>query len=556
VEQKLHLYSLVRLIKIFYSVYFLTNVKWVLIPSDELCVIVNLIKTATMKSSRQSFVWLLTGTILMLFSNGRWIIPFSTWLYPVFFLRFMRMQKPARGFIFLVLASAIVNVIIWWRMIPAPISTYFIITGLIMQIFTFSFLADRLLATRLKGILPTLVFPVIWCSFDYLSSLDPGKASWTSLAYTQAGNLPLLQFTSITGIWGISFLITWFASVINWAWAQNFEWNKIRNGAITFTGVAGTIFLFGTLRINLFTSPSQTIRTASIVQARNINADLKTCKWTDAKGLNQYSDEVEDNLLEKTQQAAHAGAKMVLWQECAGAIPNHEEKEFIKRATAIAAQEKIYLLMTLWSVPADFPKHLVENKMVIIDQRGQIQSTYIKNNPVPTAEPIVKGTTPIPILETPYGKIAAAICYDGDFPNFIRNAGKNKTEIMFLPANDWKELDPIHTHMAITRAIENGFSLVRPSGPGLSVATDNRGKIISSMDFYTTDEQIMYADVPIQNTYTIYAQVGDLFAWLCIAGFILMSGWVIFQKYLIRENSLHKKDTNRTMESRLADAEY
>jgi apolipoprotein N-acyltransferase len=98
--------------------------------------------------------------------------------------------------------------------------------------------------------------------------------------------------------------------------------------------------------------------------------------------------------LKKHKQAARAGAKMVLWQECAGTIPNHEEKEFIKRATAMAAQEKIYLLMTLWSVPEDFPKHLVENKMIIIDQRGEIQSTYVKNNPVPGAEPIVKGTLP------------------------------------------------------------------------------------------------------------------------------------------------------------------
>jgi apolipoprotein N-acyltransferase len=83
------------------------------------------------------------------------------------------------------------------------------------------------LAIRLKGVLSTLVFPVTWCSIEYLSSLNPGKASWTSLAYTQADNLPLLQLTSVTGIWGSSFFITWFASVVNWAWAQNFEWNKI-----------------------------------------------------------------------------------------------------------------------------------------------------------------------------------------------------------------------------------------------------------------------------------------------------------------------------------------
>jgi len=437
-------------------------------------------------------------------------------------------------------------------MIPVPTNVYFLITGLVMQTMTLAFVADRFLATRLKGILPTLVFPVFWCTLEYLSSLSPGKATWTSLAYTQAGNLPLLQLTSVTGIWGIIFLITWFASMVNHVWAQNFEWNKIRKATITFTAVAAAIFLFGTLRLNLFNPSFQTIRTASIVQARNINADLKTCKWTDAKGLNQYSDEVENNLLEKTQQAARAGAKMVLWQECAGTIPNHEEGEFIKRAATIAAQEKIYLLMTLWSVPLDFPKHLVENKMIIIDPRGKTQSIYVKNNPVPGAEPIVKGTTSIPTLETPYGKIAAAICYDGDFPNFIRNAGRNKTDIMFLPANDWKEIDPIHTHMAITRAVENGFSLVHPAGPGLSAAADNRGRIISSMDYYTTNEQVMYADVPIQHSNTIYVVIGDAFAWLCIAGFITILISVIFRKYFLQLNGIHKKeDANQKMRASL-----
>src|SRR5437867_1201667 len=111
-----------------------------------------------MKSNRQSFLWLTIGTALMLFSNGRWIIPFTTWLYPIFFLRFMRMQKTARGFIFLVSASAAVNMTIWWKMIPAPISIYFILTGLAFQIGALSFLADRILGTRLNGFISTLVF--------------------------------------------------------------------------------------------------------------------------------------------------------------------------------------------------------------------------------------------------------------------------------------------------------------------------------------------------------------------------------------------------------------
>ena len=162
-----------------------------------------------MKSNRQSFLWLATGTILMLFSNGRWIIPFATWLYPIFFLRFMRMQKPAQGFIFLTLVSAGVNMIIWWKMIPFPVVIYFTFTGFFALIFILSFLADRLLAVRLKGFISTLVFPVTWCTIDYLFTLTP-KGTWYSLAYTQAGNLPLLQLVSVTGIWGIVFLMTWF----------------------------------------------------------------------------------------------------------------------------------------------------------------------------------------------------------------------------------------------------------------------------------------------------------------------------------------------------------
>jgi hypothetical protein len=37
-----------------------------------------------MKSSRQAFLWLLTGAALMLFSNGRWIIPLPPGFIPFF----------------------------------------------------------------------------------------------------------------------------------------------------------------------------------------------------------------------------------------------------------------------------------------------------------------------------------------------------------------------------------------------------------------------------------------------------------------------------------------
>ncbi|HVO74815.1 MAG TPA: nitrilase-related carbon-nitrogen hydrolase, partial [Ignavibacteriaceae bacterium] len=464
----------------------------------------------------------------MLFSNGRWIVPLAAWIFPIFFIRFLRTQKLIPGFIFLSIISALVNMIIWWKMIPFPIALYFFMMGLMGIIFSLSFLADRLLSTHLKGFATTLVFPASWCTIDYLLTLT-SKGTWLSLAYTQSDNLPLLQLTSVTGISGIVFLITWFASFCIWLLEQNFEWKYISKGIYVYTSVMGAILLFGIIRLNFFSTNGNTVRIASIVQKRELNDDLSSCKWTDAKGIGKFSTELENNLLEKSKESAQSGAKIVLWQEAAGFIPKQEEEDFIKRAMKLAAQEKIYLLMTLWSVPENFPKNKVENKLIIINPEGIQKVNYIKNNPAPP-EPILKGDGTIPVLQTIYGKIAPAICADGDYAGFIRQAGQNKADILFLPANDWKAIDPIHTYMAIMRAIENGFSIVHPAGQGLSVAADNLGRIISSMDFYTTSEQVMYSDVPIRGSRTIYALIGDAFAWLCIAGFTAVTASVIFRK--------------------------
>jgi apolipoprotein N-acyltransferase len=349
-----------------------------------------------------------------------------------------------------------------------------------------------------------------------------------------------MQLASVTGIWGISFLITWFASVMNRIWSQNFEWNKIRKSVIVFTTVFAMVMLFGSIRLNFFQPQTSSVLTASIVQPRDINKSLLTCNWTNSISIGNYSTALESNLLEKTLQAAHAGAKIILWQEGAGWLPEQEETAFIERASQLAATEKIYLLMTLWTVPDDYPEHLVENKLIMINPDGTKQFNYIKSHPV-SVEPIVKGDGVIPVVQTQYGRIAAAICFDGDFPNFISAAGRNKTDVLFLPANDWKEVDPLHTNMQITRAIENGFSLVRAAGQGLSVATDNNGKIISSLDYYGTDEQVMYAAIPVRHGFTIYTAIGDAFAWLCITGLLSAIVFVLLKKVPITMEAVYSK---------------
>ena len=52
--------------------------------------------------------------------------------------------------------------------------------------------------------------------------------------------------------------------------------------------------------------------------------------------------------------------------------------------------------------------------------------------------------------------------------------------------------------VAITRAIENGVSLLRPTGKGISLVTDNKGRILGSQDYFASTTGIMITSLPIQ----------------------------------------------------------
>ena len=96
----------------------------------------------------------------------------------------------------------------------------------------------------------------------------------------------------------------------------------------------------------------------------------------------------------------------------------------------------------------------------------------------------IPGDGNIPVMETPYGRIATSICYDADFPAQMRQLGDKKAGLLLLPSGDWSAIAPYHSYMAIYRGIENGTAIFRQASGGLSIASDYRGRILGSFDFY------------------------------------------------------------------------
>lgn len=479
----------------------------------------------------RSYIWLVMGAVLMYFSNWNWAVPAFTWLFSVFLLRFTRTQTPGKGLSLLCLSSMAVGMLSMVRLLAIDaIPLWFrIISGLLVGVmFLLAFIVDRLFVYKIPGVAATLIFPCAWTACEYIKSSCGG--SWGSLAYTQYGNPPFIQLVSITGIWGISFLITWFASIVNFAWEHQFTWKKISKIVTVYGLIIVFIFLYGFSRLATTDNSSDKVCIAAITNPEEFMTRFYKPDWKDRKSAYKKMKADLNFFINESRLSAGTGAGIVLWQEYAVSVMHEHEHEFIEHAIELATTEHIYLAIAIAVFPLSYPDQPWQNKLIWIDPSGRVISEYLKSKPAPPLEPIVPGKGDIPILDTPYGKIASVICADLDYPGLLYQAGVYDADLLLIPAQDWAAVDPLHTNMSIFRAIENGVSMVKCTGGGLSISVDPYGRIVKSSDYYNPGREQMISCLPAKGVKTIYSTIGDAFARGCVLGSVIISIWGFFLK--------------------------
>ncbi|RKD32456.1 nitrilase-related carbon-nitrogen hydrolase [Thermohalobacter berrensis] len=474
-------------------------------------------------------LWLCLGGLLLIFFNGKWIISSVAWICWVFIVRYYRKEKGYKG-VLLPLLFIIFSLFISHRgFVPiAGILKYIVLVGLGVSIYI-PFLIDRYLYHRVHGFKATFILPLSGVSFKFLLLFFNPFGTWDYFAYTQINNQPLMQLVSVTGIWGISFLLYWFYSFVNWIWENEFNIKRVKNEVIIFISIFTIIILSGEMRISLFPPESKTVKVASIsvsteelINDNNIRNFFlgRKINLKNKKLIKEKFNDINNKLVRLTEREANTGAKIIFWHEGNGVIFKEDEERFIKKIGKIAQSNNSYIMASLLVFTPD--KIKFENKVVLLDDDGNKAFTYLKSKPVP-GEASQKGKGELKAVDTPYGKIGSTICFDMDFPSLIRQAGKKDIDIMLIPASDWKEIDPIHTQMSVFRAVENGFNLVRQTNRGLSLATDYQGNVISAMSFYSTEDKVLISHVPVKGVRTIYSKIGNLFPWICVIMFILLT---------------------------------
>ena len=361
-----------------------------------------------------------------------------------------------------------------------------------------------------------------------MSSASP-LGNFGAAGYSQYGIPVLTQLTAVTGMLGLTFLISWFPAIVNWAWDNKFEWARVRAGVAAFAVVLLAVIGYGAVR--LATAPEigsqETVRVASFTLVENHMGDLNTL--LEEEGVDAYrqaTQSVHAQYLQMTETAVADGANIILWPELAITGVEEDVQATIAKGQALAQEAGVYLAMPVFIAFPDSDRTW-ENKLYVADPDGNIILEHVKYGGN-LLEGTLKGSGEIQIVETPYGNLAGIICWDTNYPNIVRQVGQQKADILLSPSKEWEGINPMHAEMAVFRAIENGTAVVRQTDEGLSIVVDGYGRTLAMGEGLVADGNYLLVEVPTSSPTTIYPIIGNIVGIAAAAGLVALAIYALF----------------------------
>jgi len=217
-----------------------------------------------------------------------------------------------------------------------------------------------------------------------------------------------------------------------------------------------------------------------------------------------------DQILSRLEQAAKAGAKLVVFPECAlsgycfvsleEAAPVAEEVPGPSTEKILAAARRLECTVVVGLL--ERAGEQIFNAAAVVTPQG-ILGTYRKLHLpcIGVDWHTAAGDTPFPVFATPHGKIGISICYDCSFPESGRVLKLKGAQGLVIPTNwplgsdSWLHTPPVratenHLHVIACDRVgeERGFRFA-----GHSQIVDCHGTNLAEAD--ETEETILYADI-------------------------------------------------------------
>lgn len=388
----------------------------------------------------------------------------------------------------------------------------------------FALIVARLAASF--GVRALLLAPAVWVTSEMGRTHFWSGFPWLLLGYSQTTALPVAQFASVFGVFGLSGLVVAVAAGLSYA-AMTRTRQAWMIAALPMAAVI-VLAIWGSWRIR----DAALTRAGTPLNVALVQGNVpQTEKWDPA-----HAEAIFERYLALTHDAAQRNARLVIWPE--SATPFFFEEDH-------ANGERIRRLVRATGVSLLFGSDQLErgarpayyNAAFMLKPDGQTAAVYRKMQLVPFGEyvplksllffvgPLVEGVadfspgTEMVTLPIDGATISTAICYEIVYPGLVRQAVTGGSQLLTTITNDawygYSSAPYQHFLQASMRAIEEGRYLARAANTGISGIVDPYGHVITQSRLFETT--VVTGEIRLLSDLTIYGRIGDLFAYICVA---------------------------------------
>jgi apolipoprotein N-acyltransferase len=406
----------------------------------------------------------------------------------------------------------------------------------------------------------SLVGAAIWVALEMIRARFLGGFPWNLLGTSQYQLTPLIQIASLTGVYGVSFLVVWVslclfsaARMIFSKPSSHYAWQT--EIFLPLLAIFG-IFAFGFAKLREPIPASSTLRVTLIQPSVPQNMI-----WDESANASRFQ-----QLLALTEKSLTNKTDLLIWPEAA--LPVFDDVSY----SAIKNLVRTHHFWMIFNADDVVPRpnatnnfdNDVFNSAFLFDPNGEFVKVYHKRDLVIFGEyiplvrwlPFVKWFTPItggyeagniPVqFEMANMKINAAplICFEDMFPQTARGSVQSDTDFLVNLTNDgWFGAGAEQWQQAaagIFRAVENGVPFVRCCNNGVTCWIDAHGRVRqifkdATGGIYGVGTITFELPLPDEKPApTFYNRHGDWFGWSCVG----IASLIYVRKIVKRKNPI------------------
>ncbi len=393
----------------------------------------------------------------------------------------------------------------------------------------------------------TLLAPIAMVSSELLVPQLFPCGQWIS----QAWNPLVIQVSELTGPLGVTALLM----MINGAlYDLMLNPRAARYPAITSVVLLAAALIFGAVRMR------QTDEIVAHAPRLKIGLVQPNFAYTiDGEFSRDEALRQLTALQEQSRRLEKAGAEFLVWSE--GSFPVAVPRDF----SADFSADSLAMIRRGFSVPTligaemyDAAREDAFNSAILLDRGGKVAGRYDKVRLLAFGE-YVPGIDAFPwlreilpagagrftagpgpgviSLQAPGGdtwRLGPIICYEDILQGFLRGVGQLHPDLLVnLTSDSWFGADTEpweHMALAVFASVELRVSMVRAVNSGVSALIDPNGRVVQQT--YANDpyrhprsaDGVLVAAPKMAGGHTVYVAVGNLFAYLCLAGTLLFLG--------------------------------